>query len=80
MVIVGSKAGSGTNPDWVHNLRANPRAHIEVGTVEYDVNSRELPPHERNEVYPRIVTLAPGFAEYQDDTNRVIPLFELRRI
>ena len=32
MIIIGSKAGADTNPDWVHNLRANPRAHIEVGT------------------------------------------------
>ncbi len=32
MIIIGSKAGADTNPDWVHNLRANPQAHIEVGT------------------------------------------------
>jgi len=31
MIIVGSKAGSDTNPHWVHNLRANPRAYIEIG-------------------------------------------------
>ena len=42
-IIIGSKAGADTNPDWVHNLRANPRAHIEVGTDAYDVTSRELP-------------------------------------
>ena len=58
MVIVGSKAGSDTNPDWVHNLRANPRAHIEVGTDAYDVVARELPIGERNEVYPKIVAAA----------------------
>ena len=80
MVIVGSKAGSDTNPDWVHNLRANPRAHIEVGTDAYDVVARELPIEERNEVYPKIVAAAPGFGEYQEKTNRVIPLFELQRI
>ena len=44
MIIIGSKAGADTNPDWVHNLRANPRAHIEVGTDAYDVTARELPP------------------------------------
>ena len=38
MIIVGSKAGADTNPAWVHNLRANPRAHIEVGTEAYDVD------------------------------------------
>ena len=80
MVIVGSKAGSDTNPDWVHNLRANPRARIEVGTDAYDVVARELPPNERNDVYPKIVAVAPGFGEYQEKTTRVIPLFELQRI
>jgi deazaflavin-dependent oxidoreductase (nitroreductase family) len=79
MVIVGSKAGSDTNPDWVHNLRANPRAHIEVGTDAYDVVARELPLDERNDVYPQIVSISPGFGEYQQKTNRIIPLFELQR-
>lgn len=79
MVIVGSKAGSDTNPDWVHNLRANPRAHIEVGTDAYDVVARELPLDERNDVYPQIVSVSPGFGEYQQKTNRTIPLFELQR-
>ena len=79
MIIIGSKAGADTNPDWVHNLRANPRARIEVGTEAYDVTARELPPDERDEVYPKIVAVAPGFGEYQAKTSRVIPLFELQR-
>lgn len=80
IVIVGSKAGADTNPDWVHNLRANPSAHIEVGGDAYDVVAREMPLDERNETYPKIVAKAPGFGEYQEKTNRVIPLFELRRV
>jgi deazaflavin-dependent oxidoreductase (nitroreductase family) len=80
MIIVGSKAGSDTNPDWVHNLRANPRAHIEVGTDAYDVIARELPAEERDATYPQVVELAPGFGEYQEKTSRVIPLFELQRV
>ncbi|MGH3676265.1 MAG: nitroreductase family deazaflavin-dependent oxidoreductase [Mycobacterium sp.] len=78
-IIVGSKAGADTNPDWVHNLRANPRAHIEVGTTDYDVNARELPRAERDEIFDEIVAAAPGFGEYQANTSRVIPLFELQR-
>jgi deazaflavin-dependent oxidoreductase (nitroreductase family) len=78
-IIIGSKAGADTNPDWVHNLRANPRAHIEVGTDGYDVIARELPPEERAATYPKVVALAPGFGEYQSKTSRVIPLFELQR-
>jgi deazaflavin-dependent oxidoreductase (nitroreductase family) len=79
IIIIGSKAGADTNPDWVHNLRANPQAHIEVGTDAYDVTARELPAEEREETYPKVVALAPGFGEYQAKTSRVIPLFELQR-
>lgn len=38
MIIIGSKAGADTNPDWVHNLRANPAASIEVGADTYDTS------------------------------------------
>jgi deazaflavin-dependent oxidoreductase (nitroreductase family) len=79
IIIVGSKAGADTNPDWVHNLRANPRAHIEVGTDAYDVIARELPPDERDATYPKVVALAPGFGDYQTKSSRIIPLFELQR-
>jgi deazaflavin-dependent oxidoreductase (nitroreductase family) len=80
VIIIGSKAGADTNPDWVHNLRANPRAHIEVGIDAYDVTARELPSEERDEVFAKIVAVAPGFGEYQEKTSRVIPLFELQRV
>ena len=43
MLIVGSYAGAPKHPAWVHNLRANPRAHIEVGTDAYDVAVRAIP-------------------------------------
>ena len=79
MIITGSFAGADNNPAWVHNLRANPRAYIEVGTDAYDVNARELPPDERDAVWEQIVAIAPGFGEYQTKTSRVIPLFELTR-
>jgi deazaflavin-dependent oxidoreductase (nitroreductase family) len=79
IIIVGSKAGSDTNPDWVHNLRADPSAHIEVGTDAYAVTAHELPAEERAAIFDRIVAMAPGFGEYQAKTDRVIPLFALSR-
>jgi len=79
MLIIGSYAGGPKDPAWVHNLRANPRARIEIGTDAYDVNVRELPPEERDAAYPKIVELAPVFADYQANTTRTIPLFELTR-
>jgi deazaflavin-dependent oxidoreductase (nitroreductase family) len=77
--IVGSYAGADIHPAWVHNLRANPRAHIEIGTDAYDVDARELPREERDAVWAHIASAAPGFADYQTKTSRVIPLFELQR-
>jgi len=79
LIIVGSKGGFDRHPDWVHNLRANPRAHVEVDTKDYDVIVRELPSVERDETYPKVVALQPGFGDYQAKTSRVIPLFELTR-
>ena len=60
-------------------MRANPQAHIEVGTDAYDVTARELPPEERDPAWQKIVAAAPGFGDYQANTSRVIPLFELTR-
>jgi deazaflavin-dependent oxidoreductase (nitroreductase family) len=80
MLIVGSYAGAPKDPAWVHNLRATPKAHIEVGTESYDVVVRELPDDERDAAYPRITEIAPVFAEYQANTTRAIPLFELTRV
>ncbi|OMC34229.1 cell entry protein [Mycolicibacterium fortuitum] len=79
LAIVGSYAGADVDPAWLHNLRAHPDAHIEIGTDAYDVHARELPRDERDAAYPRIVERAPGFGEYQTKTDRVIPVIELQR-
>lgn len=78
-LVVGSYAGAPKDPAWVHNLRANPDARIEIGTDTYDVTARELSADERDATYPKIVDKAPVFAEYQAKTSRAIPLFELVR-
>ncbi|ANI39693.1 nitroreductase family deazaflavin-dependent oxidoreductase [Mycolicibacterium vaccae] len=79
MLIIGAYAGAPKHPAWVHNVRANPKAYIEIGTDAYDVDVRELPEAEREALYPRIVESAPRLAEYQAKTDRVIPVFELTR-
>jgi deazaflavin-dependent oxidoreductase (nitroreductase family) len=78
LLIIGSFAGADVNPAWVHNLRANPEAHVEIGTESSDVIARELPIAERDELFAKITAAAPGFAEYQAKTTRVIPVFELQ--
>jgi deazaflavin-dependent oxidoreductase (nitroreductase family) len=78
LLIIGSFAGSDVNPAWVHNLRANPAARVEIGSDSSDVTARELPSAERDELFSKITAAAPGFAEYQAKTTRVIPVFELQ--
>ena len=78
LLIIGSFAGSDVNPAWVHNLRANPSARVEIGNESSEVTARELPLAERDELFAQISAAAPGFADYQAKTTRVIPLFELQ--
>ncbi|WP_205877674.1 nitroreductase family deazaflavin-dependent oxidoreductase [Mycobacterium camsae] len=80
LIIIGSFAGAPVSPAWVHNLRADPAAHVEIGTEAFEVTAHELDRAERDTIFAEIAAAAPGFAEYQAKTSRVIPLFELRRV
>lgn len=79
LLVIGSFAGAPVSPAWVHNLRANPGARVEIGTDSFDVTARELPREERDALFAKVAAAAPGFAEYQAKTSRVIPLFQLIR-
>src|SRR6201986_1146568 len=68
LLIIGSFAGADVNPGWVHNLRANPSAHVEIGSEYSDVVARELPAADRDQLFSKITAAAPGFAEYQSKT------------
>ncbi|MGV0812287.1 nitroreductase family deazaflavin-dependent oxidoreductase [Mycolicibacterium boenickei] len=80
LLIVGSLAGADIDPAWVHNLRANPQAHLEGGNERYDVVARELSPAERDATFPAVAAIESTYAEYQAKTTRAIPLFELKRV
>jgi deazaflavin-dependent oxidoreductase (nitroreductase family) len=79
-VIVASKAGAPTNPDWYHNVKANPRLAVEVGTETFPVDATEIVGDERTEVWEAIKAKNPGFAEYERKTDRTIPLILLARL
>ncbi|GAA4719887.1 nitroreductase family deazaflavin-dependent oxidoreductase [Nocardioides conyzicola] len=78
-LVFASKAGAPDNPDWYHNLKANPDATIEVGDDTLDVRAEELPRAERDEKYAQQAALYPGFADYEKKTDRVIPVLALTR-
>jgi deazaflavin-dependent oxidoreductase (nitroreductase family) len=78
-VVFGSKGGAPTNPDWYHNLRANPQASIEVGTETIPVRARVAEGEERERIWNRQKELMPGFAGYEQRTPRQIPVIILER-
>jgi deazaflavin-dependent oxidoreductase (nitroreductase family) len=77
--VFASKAGADTNPDWYHNVRANPEARVEVGTETFDVTARVLDPAERGPIWEAQKSRYPGFADYETKTDRVIPVVLLTR-
>jgi deazaflavin-dependent oxidoreductase (nitroreductase family) len=79
-VIVASAAGAPNHPAWYHNLKANPKIDVEVGTERYTVLVEELPRAERDEVWKRVIAESPGFRDYEEKTTRVIPLLRLTRV
>jgi deazaflavin-dependent oxidoreductase (nitroreductase family) len=79
LVIVASKGGHPTNPDWYYNLKANPDATVEVGTDTFPVTATELTGDDYAETWARLVAKMPGFGDYQKGITRQIPLFALHR-
>jgi len=80
LVIIASKGGSDANPDWYHNLVANPEATIELPGETFQVRARQTEGQERRRLYDAQATLMPAFADYEKKTTREIPLFVLERV
>ena len=75
--VVGSKGGAPKHPAWVHNLRVNPHVELQDGPVKRDYRARELEGDERAAWWVRAVAAFPTYAEYQEKTERLIPVFVL---
>lgn len=78
--VFASKGGAPTNPDWFHNLVANPRVTVELGTEKFEAEARALDRQERDRVYDEQAKVFPQFGEYTQKTTRVIPVVELKRV
>lgn len=81
-VIFASKGGHVADPHWLHNVEANPKATIEVGTSTIPVIAtvlREGP--DRDALYARQIAAFPQFGEYEEKTegHRTIPVIILER-
>jgi len=79
-VIIASKAGAPTSPDWYHNLRRNPVATVEIGTDKFQVRSSEAKGADRDRLYRAHAAIFPTFNDYEKQTTRVIPALWLERV
>jgi len=80
LAIFASKGGAPTNPDWFHNLRANPNTKIELGTETVDVVARVASDEDRDRIWEAQKRAYPNFAEYEQSAGaRTIPVVVLDR-
>ena len=75
--IFASKGGAPTNPDWYHNLIANPHVTVEVGTETVPVRARVASGEERERIWNAQKAAVPSFADYEQKTQRQIPVIVL---
>ena len=76
-IVAGTKNGAPTDPHWVHNLRANPSATIEVGGRTLHATATIVDEADRQRLWDAHVTALPWFAEYPEKAKRVIPVIRL---
>lgn len=80
LVVVASKAGAPTNPDWYYNLAANPDVTVEVGSEQFEAKATVNQEPERTRLYNQMADQYPFFTEYEQKTSRTIPVITLSRL
>ena len=80
LVSLASNGGALANPDWYHNLLANPLVTVELGTGQFQARAVVVEGQERERLFAQHAALMPGFAEYQQKTMRQIPVVLLDRV
>ena len=77
--VFASKAGADSDPDWYRNLVANPDVDVELGPETFAARALPVTGTERDRLYAIQADRFPGFAEYEAQTTRLIPVVELVR-
>jgi deazaflavin-dependent oxidoreductase (nitroreductase family) len=74
VAVFGSKGGADVHPDWYHNLVANPDVTAEIGTETRRFRARVAAADERTPIWEKQKADYPGFADYEANTDREIPV------
>ncbi len=80
LIVMASKGGAPTNPDWYYNIKANPAVTVELGQEQFSAQAVIAEGAERDRLFNQMATAMPGFAAYQRNTDRKIPVVILTRM
>jgi deazaflavin-dependent oxidoreductase (nitroreductase family) len=80
LIVIASKGGAPTHPDWYHNLIANPDVTVELGTETFPARASVPDGEERDRLFAQMAAQRPRFADYQRNTTRRIPVVVLERV
>ena len=81
IVVIASKGGDDSNPDWYYNLLANPNVTVELGNEKFQARAIAVTDEpERSRLYAKMVEHRSGFADYEHKTSRKIPAVVLERV
>ena len=78
IVIVASKGGAPADPAWYRNIADASEVDVQVATQAFRATWREPADDERGRIWAQMVAIYPPYAEYQDITDRVIPLVMMK--
>ncbi|MGW0004213.1 nitroreductase family deazaflavin-dependent oxidoreductase [Nocardia grenadensis] len=77
IIVVASQGGLPKNPQWYHNLVAQPETTVQIGKDRIPVRARLADDAERDRLWPKLLELYADFDNYQSWTERRIPVFVL---
>lgn len=80
LVLIASNGGAPNNPDWFHNLSANPAVKVETPGDAFQATASVPDGDERDRLFDQLAAEMPDFAEYQQNTTRRIPVVVLDRV
>lgn len=80
LVVIASKGGSPTHPDWYRNLVAHPEVTIETGKEQFQARATAAEGAERQRLFDQQAAIWPFFTRYQETTPRQIPVIVFERL
>jgi deazaflavin-dependent oxidoreductase (nitroreductase family) len=78
-LVVASKGGDPSAPDWYLNLQENPNVEVQIKDDKFPAKARTATPSEKPAMWAHMVDAWPAYSEYQKKTDRNIPIVVLER-